>query len=65
MQTFKVEIQRTIYTSVGVEAESADDALAKVEKVSFPLPPRSEWEALDGEEIIVRDENGEEITTSV
>jgi hypothetical protein len=56
MASYEVEVQRTIYTSVGVEADSPEAALAKVESVLFPLPPLSEWEALDGEEIIVRDE---------
>jgi hypothetical protein len=62
MATYEVEVQRTIYTSVEVEADSAEEAESKVESVTFPLPPRSEWEALDDETIIVRDGTGEELS---
>jgi hypothetical protein len=61
MARFEVEIQRTVYTSVEVEAASPEAAREQVESVMFPLPPLSEWEALDGEEVIVRDERGEEV----
>jgi hypothetical protein len=65
MASYEVEIQRTIYTTVGVEADNPEAARAKVESVLFPLPPLSEWEALDGEEIIVWGEDGEEVEVSV
>ena len=64
MPVFEVEIQRTIYTTVGVDAADADAALAKVQAVRRSRCLRwSEWDARDGEEIIVRDEDGEEVAS--
>ena len=62
LETFYVEIQRTIVHEVELEAQDAETARRIVEDVDYPLPAHNEWEALKGEEIIVRNVLGDEVS---
>ncbi len=43
MNTYQVEISRTISTTVTVQAESAEAAADLVDDVDFPLSVRDDW----------------------
>jgi hypothetical protein len=58
---YSVEIARTVVTTIEVDAENPEEAVSKVDKVSFPLPPADEWRALKGWEYTVLDDNGDEL----
>jgi hypothetical protein len=62
MRTFTVGITQSISVDVTVEAETPEDAVNQVSWVSFPLPPRHEWQGSDDWEYTVFDEYGNEIT---
>lgn len=59
MTTFQVTVQRSISTTVEVEAEDADAAIDIVEKASFELPPRDQWDGHKDWIFTVTDDDGE------
>lgn len=61
MATFQVGIDRQIYTSVEVEAESPEAALERVQRVDFTLPQHNDWDTVKDDVYTVMDEDGEEI----
>lgn len=64
MSSYEVEVAVTMYTTVTVEADSEEAALAKVER-DFPLPPRDEWHEGTWEyEVLTPDEEPGEETGS-
>lgn len=63
VEEYEVEVQRTVYAIVKVKDVSPQAVLTQVKRTSFPLPPVSEWETLKGEEIIIRDKDGDEVLT--
>ena len=58
-QTWTVEVQRTITTTVEITADSAEDAYEAVEDASYPLPAVEDWQPLDGWDIRVLSDSGE------
>lgn len=62
MSTYKVEVLRTVATTVEVtDCSSPEEAAVKVNMVNFPLPDISEWNPLDGWEFVVYDLCGNEV----
>ena len=55
MPSYNVHIYRTIAVDVAVEADSPEEAVATVNKSSFPLPPYDDWELIDGWRYVVYD----------
>ena len=58
-QTFSVEVQRTISVEVAVQADSAEEAAQYVNRQSFELPPRDQWNGHKDWCYYVRDSAGE------
>jgi hypothetical protein len=48
MTSYTIDVTQMITVSVTVMAGSEDDALAEVDKVGFPLPPRDQWSSVKG-----------------
>lgn len=54
---YVVQVVRTVWTEVEVEADSQTQALAKVDRRDFPLPDPPEWSVLKGSyEYLVMDD---------
>lgn len=58
MPSYEIDISRTVTTTVTVEADSPEAAIATIDKVSFVLPAEDRWSVekgsyeyfIDGEE---------------
>jgi hypothetical protein len=62
MKKYTVEVSRWVNVPVDVEADSPEDAVAIVDRVSYQLPDPAEW-SIDkySYEYVVYDDQGEEV----
>lgn len=58
---FEVEVQRTITTTVTVNAADAEAAARKVAQRDFPLPPYEDWSMLKDWLFLIRDGEGNDL----
>lgn len=60
---YSVEVQKTIYCTIEVEADTPEEAITVADKETTPLPKLEEWSTL-GYEYAVYDGDGNRIAES-